>query len=261
MKRYFYFLFLIIISNLTFKGCAASKPWAFTEARKQYGEVFLSKNILIDGDDSNAINWEPIGLGSNSFEQGEGIIYIYPTTEGGEYYNLKISDQNNNLVYSTNDFLKEGYIQRIILSKMQVNYFKGEYTVNVSFNRSKKTFKKHFWILDNPPNVTTNIQASDDFYVSSFTETKGGSYPEKRDSFNKSEVPEVVIIGYKGKLANIKVYSISTNKLISENNSYISEQSNTYMHIPLQNLTPDSYKVDCSIEGIVVKTLFFNVFN
>ncbi len=254
MKKYFYYLIVVFLGSQVFEGCATS--WPFTSAREQYGEVFFSKNLITEGD-----NYKPIGLGSNSFEQGEGIIYLYPLTKGGEYYNLKILDSNNNIVYSTNDYLKENYCQWIILSKTQVNYFKGQYTVDVAFNQSGKTFEKHFGILDNPANMGNNTLPSDDFYMSSFTETKGGSNPQKRDSFSKSEVPEVIIMGYKSKLVNIKVYSISANKLVNENNTYVPEQSNTYMHIPFQNLTPDSYKVDCSIEGIVVKTLFFTIFN
>lgn len=126
---------------------------------------------------------------------------------------------------------------------------------------AREDYYYNFLIEFNSKKSSENGISENDFYISSFTETKGGSYPQKRDSFSKSEVPEIVIIGYKGKLANIKVYSISANKLVNENNTYVPEQSNTYMHIPIQNLTPDSYKVDCSIEGIVVKTLFFTVFN
>jgi len=100
-----------------------------------------------------------------------------------------------------------------------------------------------------------------EFYISSFQDTKAGEYPRKRDSFNKSEIPEVVVTGYKGKLVNTKVHSISSNELIFEHNSYIPEQNDTYLHFPIKNLKPDSYKVTCSVEGIGVKTLFFTVFN
>lgn len=125
---------------------------------------------------------------------------------------------------------------------------------------SKEEYNYNFLIVFNSKSSTDEI-LGDDFYISAFTETKGGSYPLKRDSFNKSEVPEVIIIGFKSKLTNIKVYSISSKKLVFEDDSYVPEQNNTYLHVPIQNLTPDSYKVDCSIEGIVVKTLFFTISN
>jgi len=247
MKKYFALFFLFILSVQLFEGC--SSP--YQTAREQYGEIFFAKDFIKDEN-------KFIGLGANSFEQGEGLIYIFPKRDG-EYYNLKILDANGNIVYSENEYVKPTWVRWVYLSK--INLSQGEYTVDIKFSESSQTFNKHFWILGNPTQSGTYIQSSDDFYVSSFTETKGGSFPQKRDSFSKTEVPEVVIIGYKGKLANIKVYSISANKLVNENNTYIPEQSNIYMHIPIQNLVPDSYKVDCSIEGIVVKTLFFTVFN
>ena len=89
MKKYFYSIIYIALTSLTITGCASG---IFTAARETYGEVFFAKSYI---EDDNKF----VGLGDNSFEQGEGIIYIYPLTKGGEYFNLKILNQKNNIVY------------------------------------------------------------------------------------------------------------------------------------------------------------------
>lgn len=116
--------------------------------------------------------------------------------------------------------------------------------------------------LDNTGSDGNLQKGNDEFYVSSFLDTKAGEYPKKRDSFNKSEVPVIIVLGNKGKVVNIKVYSISSNKMVFDYSEYLPEQNiNTYKSIPLNNLTPDSYKIQCVTEGVVIKTLFFSISN
>lgn len=102
--------------------------------------------------------------------------------------------------------------------------------------------------------------SSDEVYISSFAETQGGSLPPKRNSFNKSEVPVVIINAYRGSVVNIKVYSIAPVKLISEQSLYVPEDNTTYIHTSLPNLPLGSFKVDVSVKGTVVKTLYFSMY-
>ena len=110
--------------------------------------------------------------------------------------------------------------------------------------------------------TSTTKAGGNDFYISSFQDTKAGELPKKRDSFNKSEIPQVIIVGYKGKVVNIKTYSISSGKNYFDKSMYIPDDNkDTYFHTAITELLPDSYKVECSVEGIGVKTLFFTIFN
>jgi len=247
---------VIFISLIFLYSCADPIQLA-KESRETNGEIFTVLGYTTFGLIDKVIdNW--VGLGIDKFHQGEGMIVVDPIEKQLVYF--QIINENNQVVYSEsydqNDCsVSTGYTKIFDIGKLSLQ--NGKYTAIAELRKSNRTIRKNFWILGKP-----SERYNDKFYISSFQDIKAGSYPKKRDSFNKSEVPEVIIIGNKGKVVNIKVYSISSTNKVLDYSRYISGQNvNTYIDIPLENLTPDSYKVQCIIDGIAVKTLFFSISN
>lgn len=228
-KKIFFLLIGIATGFIFFTGCV------YNEAIITYRSEPTGANVY---DENNSY------LGRTPFS----VTYEIP-----EYlYEYGASSWNIGYVKA----YSEGYEPETIKVLIDIS---GQTLTSWRWKKVEKYYYNFQIIFNSAKTQQTNI--NDEFYISSFQETTAGKFPPKRDSFNKSEIPEVIIVGSKGKIVNIKVYTISSSRIVFDESIYIPAKSNIYMHLPIKNLIPASYKVNCQVEGINVKTLFFIIYN